>query len=49
MLTEPTVGGYENHQFYAPGQSVVLPDSIGAKVTLGAAEILEAGRPRTND
>jgi Uma2 family endonuclease len=49
VLTEPTVGGYKNHQFYAPGQSVVLPDSIGAKVTLGAAEILAAGRPRTND
>ncbi|MFI7500294.1 Uma2 family endonuclease [Streptomyces sp. NPDC049687] len=49
VLTQPTVGGYEGHQFYAPGQSLTLPDSIGAKVTLNATEILAAGRPRTSD
>ncbi|MDX3307838.1 Uma2 family endonuclease [Streptomyces sp. NPDC054884] len=49
VLTEPVVGGYDNHQFYAPGQSVTLPDVIGAKVTLEAAEILAAGRPRKSD
>lgn len=49
VLTEPVVGGYDNHQFYAPGQSVTLPDVIGAKATLEAAEILAAGRPRKSD
>ena len=49
VLTEPVVGGYDNHQFYAPGQSVTLPEVIGAKVTLEAAEILAAGRPRKSD
>ncbi|MFI5818356.1 hypothetical protein ACIA8I_04230 [Streptomyces rishiriensis] len=36
------------HQFYVPGQSFTLPYSIGAEVTLSAAEILAAGRPRTS-
>jgi Uma2 family endonuclease len=49
VLTGPKKGGYDNHQFYAPGQSFTLPYSIGAEVTLSAAEILAAGRPRTSD
>lgn len=49
VLTEPTVGGYTNHQFYAPGQSLTLPRSIGGEVTLDAAEILAAGRPKKSD
>ncbi|MYU36311.1 Uma2 family endonuclease [Streptomyces sp. SID8358] len=46
VLTEPTGCGYDNHEVYAPGQSAVLPGSIGAEVTLNAAELVEAGRPR---
>lgn len=49
VLTEPIVGGYDNHQLYSPGQSVTLPDSIGAQVTLDVTEILKAGRPKAND
>ncbi|MEU7717673.1 Uma2 family endonuclease [Streptomyces tibetensis] len=49
VLTDPVGSGYENHRPHSPGELVTLPDSIGAKVTLDVAEILEAGRPRTND
>ncbi|MDI3423863.1 Uma2 family endonuclease [Streptomyces luteolus] len=45
-LTEPLASGYDNHQVYAPGQTVTLPESIGAEVTLDVAEILTAGEPR---
>ncbi|MDQ8704213.1 Uma2 family endonuclease [Streptomyces sp. LHD-70] len=45
-LTEPLASGYDNHQVYAPGQTVALPESIGAEVTLDVAEILKAGEPR---
>ncbi|MFG2408258.1 Uma2 family endonuclease [Streptomyces brevispora] len=46
VLTEPFAGGYDNHQVYAPGHSVTLPDSIGAKVVLDVAALVTAGRPR---
>ncbi|MFF8913695.1 Uma2 family endonuclease [Streptomyces sp. NPDC015032] len=46
VLTEPVSGGYDSHQVYAPGQTVTLPDSIGAPVTLDVAELIQAGRPR---
>ncbi|WP_282792736.1 Uma2 family endonuclease [Streptomyces sp. CC224B] len=46
VLTDPEADGYANHQVYAPGQAVTLPDSIGAKVSLDVAAILEAGRAR---
>lgn len=46
VLTEPMGGGYESHQVYAPGQTVTLPESIGAPVTLDVAELIRAGRPR---
>ncbi|MFF9895611.1 Uma2 family endonuclease [Streptomyces longispororuber] len=48
VLTDPEAGGYANHQVHAPGQAVTLPDSIGAKVSLDVAAILEAGRARTD-
>ncbi|MFG2624513.1 Uma2 family endonuclease [Streptomyces sp. NPDC048473] len=47
VLTEPMGGGYDSHEVYAPGQTVTLPDSIGAPVTLDVAELIRAGRPRT--
>ncbi|MFD8262084.1 Uma2 family endonuclease [Streptomyces griseoluteus] len=46
VLTEPTEGTYGTHRIHSPGETVDLPDSIGAKVTLDVAAIIEAGRPR---
>ncbi|MEE1805994.1 Uma2 family endonuclease [Streptomyces sp. BE133] len=46
VLTEPMGGGYESHQVYAPGQTVALPESIGAPVALDVDELIRAGRPR---
>ncbi|MEU6921007.1 MULTISPECIES: Uma2 family endonuclease [unclassified Streptomyces] len=46
VLTEPMGGGYESHQVYAPGQTVTLPESIGAPVTLDVDQLIQAGRPR---
>ncbi|GGV94091.1 membrane protein [Streptomyces gelaticus] len=46
VLTEPMGGGYDSHQVYAPGQTVTLPESIGAPVTLDVDELIRAGRPR---
>lgn len=47
VLTEPMGGGYDSHQVYAPGQTLTLPDSIGAPVTLDIAELILAGYPRS--
>jgi Uma2 family endonuclease len=49
VLTDPVGSGYENHRPHAPGELVTLPDSIGAKVTLDAAEILRAGQAKTSE
>ncbi|WP_405715464.1 MULTISPECIES: Uma2 family endonuclease [unclassified Streptomyces] len=46
VLTEPMGGGYDSHQVYAPGQTVTLPESIGAPVTLDVDKLIQAGRPR---
>ncbi|MFF3782660.1 Uma2 family endonuclease [Streptomyces sp. NPDC001933] len=46
VLTEPMGGGYDSHEVYAPGQTVTLPESIGAPVTLDVDELVRAGRPR---
>lgn len=46
VLTEPAEGTYGTHRVHSPGETVDLPDSIGAKVTLDVAAIIEAGRPR---
>ncbi|MFJ6463880.1 Uma2 family endonuclease [Streptomyces sp. NPDC091387] len=45
VLTEPLPGGYDNHEVYAPGHKVTLPDSIGAEVTLDVTALVAAGRP----
>lgn len=49
VLTDPVGSEYATHRFHSPGQQVTLPDSIGAKVTLDVAGILEAGQPREAD
>lgn len=46
VLTDPVGGAYDRHEVYAPGQSAVLPASIGAEVTLDVAELVAAGRTR---
>ncbi|GGZ17731.1 Uma2 family endonuclease [Streptomyces nitrosporeus] len=46
VLTEPTGCGYDSHEVHSPGQTVTLPGSVGAEVTLDVAELVEAGRPR---
>lgn len=44
LFTDPADGGYRSHRSYAPGETVTLPASIGAEVTLDVDQILEAGR-----
>ncbi|MFI6642161.1 Uma2 family endonuclease [Streptomyces sp. NPDC050504] len=44
VLTEPKGSDYGNHQVHAPGESVALPESLGAEITLDVAALLEAGR-----
>ncbi|MFC8075331.1 Uma2 family endonuclease [Streptomyces sp. NPDC057307] len=46
VLTEPIEGGYASHRIHAPGEQVVLPDSIGAEVKLDVSALLKAGEPR---
>ncbi|GAA2577354.1 MULTISPECIES: hypothetical protein [Streptomyces] len=38
---------YATHRVHSPGETVTLPDSLGAEVTLDVAEILAAGRPKS--
>lgn len=45
VLTKPVASDYARHEIYAPGRQVTLPESIGAVVTLDAAELLKAGKP----
>ncbi|WBO64267.1 Uma2 family endonuclease [Streptomyces camelliae] len=44
VLTDPTGDGYENHRPYSPGESLTLPASIGAEVSLDVTAILKAGQ-----
>ncbi|MET8409291.1 Uma2 family endonuclease [Streptomyces sp. NPDC005195] len=44
VLTEPLGDEYAGHRVHAPGELAVLPDSIGAKVTLDVDEVLKAGQ-----
>ncbi|MGW0881752.1 Uma2 family endonuclease [Streptomyces sp. NPDC002671] len=38
-------GAYTTHRVHSPGESVTLPDSIGAEVTLDVGRLLKAGHP----
>ncbi|MET8611431.1 Uma2 family endonuclease [Streptomyces misionensis] len=44
VLTEPTGSEYASHRVHAPGETVALPDSLGAKVTLDVEQIIRAGQ-----
>ncbi|WP_405772621.1 Uma2 family endonuclease [Streptomyces sp. NBC_01538] len=46
VLTDPEGNTYATHRVHAPGELVPLPDSLGAKVTLDVAEILDAGQAK---
>ncbi|MDQ0932144.1 Uma2 family endonuclease [Streptomyces turgidiscabies] len=46
VLTDPEGNTYATHRVHAPGELVTLPDSLGAKVTLDVAEILDAGQAK---
>ena len=46
VLTDPEGNTYATHRVHAPGELVALPDSLGAKVTLDVAEILDAGQAK---
>ncbi|MER6997571.1 Uma2 family endonuclease [Streptomyces sp. NPDC000410] len=48
ILTNPIADEYDNHEIYAPGQQITLPDSIGAEVKLDVTELLTAARAVTD-
>ncbi|MET9847028.1 Uma2 family endonuclease [Streptomyces ossamyceticus] len=48
VLTEPTGGEYQTHRIHAPGETVTLPKSIGAEVTLDVDLILQAGQTKVS-
>jgi Uma2 family endonuclease len=46
VLTDPAGDTYDNHRPHAPGETVTLPDSLGAKVSLDVEQILRAGQKK---
>ncbi|MFD7403981.1 Uma2 family endonuclease [Streptomyces sp. NPDC059866] len=48
VLTEPTGSEYANHRVHAPGETVTLPETIGAEVTLDVKQIIKAGQKKAN-
>ncbi|MEU3334370.1 Uma2 family endonuclease [Streptomyces sp. NPDC006668] len=48
VLTDPAGEKYEHHRPYSPGETVTLPESIGAKVTLDVDEILKAAQKKAS-
>ncbi|MFB8776875.1 Uma2 family endonuclease [Streptomyces broussonetiae] len=46
VLTDPDGSEYTNHRVHAPGETITLPESVGAEVSLDVGEIIAAGRPR---
>ncbi|MFD3485800.1 Uma2 family endonuclease [Streptomyces sp. NPDC058665] len=48
VLTDAVGADYVNHRIHAPGEQIVLPESIGAEVKLDVSAVLRAGeRKRT--
>ncbi|MFD7435036.1 Uma2 family endonuclease [Streptomyces sp. NPDC059861] len=48
VLTEPTGSEYANHRVHAPGETITLPETIGAKVVLDVEQIIKAGQRKAN-
>jgi hypothetical protein len=44
VLTDPDGSEYGNHRVHAPGETVTLPGTIGAEVTLDVEQIITAGQ-----
>ncbi|PPS81704.1 Uma2 family endonuclease [Streptomyces sp. MH60] len=47
VLTDPDCADYSTHRVHSPGETVTLPGSLGAEVTLDVAAILAAGRTKS--
>ncbi|MFF8906979.1 Uma2 family endonuclease [Streptomyces olivaceoviridis] len=48
VLTEPAGSEYANHRVHAPGETVTLPESIGAEVALDVEQIIKAGQKKAD-
>ncbi|MFE2040181.1 Uma2 family endonuclease [Streptomyces sp. NPDC059477] len=48
VLTEPTGGEYTSHRIHAPGETVTLPDTVGAEVTIDVENIIKEGQSRAS-
>ncbi|GGT30757.1 Uma2 family endonuclease [Streptomyces chromofuscus] len=48
VLTEPTGSEYANHRVHAPGETITLPETIGAEVVLDVEQIIKAGQRKAN-
>ncbi|MFG3658243.1 Uma2 family endonuclease [Streptomyces sp. NPDC047706] len=48
VLTEPAGSEYANHRVHAPGETITLPETIGAEVTLDVEQIIKAGQRKAN-
>ncbi|MGW4414950.1 hypothetical protein [Streptomyces misionensis] len=44
MTATRTGSEYASHRVHGPGETVALPDSLGAKVTLDVEQIIRAGQ-----
>ncbi|MDN3262374.1 Uma2 family endonuclease [Streptomyces sp. CSDS2] len=44
LLTSPVADRYQSHGIHTPGELVTLPESVGGKVTLDVARLLQAGQ-----
>lgn len=49
VLTDPSPGDYRNHRIHAPGEQVLLPESIGAEVKLDVSALLMLGERTDSD
>ncbi|CAL9559611.1 Uma2 family endonuclease [Streptomyces sp. enrichment culture] len=47
VLTDPDCADYYTHRVHSPGETVTLPGSLGAEVTLDVGEVLAAGRTKS--
>ncbi|GAA2221142.1 Uma2 family endonuclease [Streptomyces nogalater] len=48
VLTEPDGSEYTSHRVHAPGETVTLPDSVGAEVALDVEQIIRAGQKKSD-
>ncbi|CAL9538937.1 Uma2 family endonuclease [Streptomyces sp. enrichment culture] len=48
VLTEPAGNAYNSHRVHAPGETIKLPGTIGAEVTLDVAQVIKAGQPQAS-